>query len=93
MINKIKEVTLPQWFQAVLVAALVSAGGLLYAQVDKNLDKKANNETIIMYMAHQEEQRKEDCQREKEKFTEQQRKNELYDKAIQQLLIKMAKDK
>ena len=50
MIKKIKEITLPTWIQIALVGALISAGGLLFAQTQKDIDKKANKETVVQML-------------------------------------------
>lgn len=50
MIKKIKEIALPTWCQIALVGALISAGGLLFAQTQKQIDKKANKETVAQML-------------------------------------------
>ena len=50
MIKKIKEIALPTWIQIALVGALLSAGGLLFAQTQKQIDKKANAETVTQML-------------------------------------------
>ena len=37
---------MPTWCQIALVGALISAGGLLFAQTHKKIDTKANAETV-----------------------------------------------
>ena len=103
MIKKIKEITLPTWIQIALVGALISAGGLLFAQTNKEIDKKANNETIIKALNMMEKQRVEDRQFQKEQRAEDQRDlkeqrreqqedNKQMYKSIQNILIEMKKD-
>ncbi len=50
MIKKIKEITLPTWIQIALVGALISAGGLLFAQTNKEIDKKANKAVVAQML-------------------------------------------
>lgn len=91
---------LPTWCQIALVAALVSAGGLLFAQTHKRIDAKANNETIVKALnmmekqrvedrSFQKEQRAEDKRDLKEQRIEQQETNKQLYKSIQIILIKM----
>ena len=100
MIKKIKEIVLPTWCQVAIVGALISAGGLLFAQTQKRIDTKANNETIVKALnmmetqrieerQFQQEQRKEDRQDLKEQRQEQQETNKQLYKAVQIILIKM----
>jgi len=98
MIKKIKEIALPTWIQIALVGALLSAGGLLFAQTQKQIDTKANNETIVKALNMmetqriedrqlQKEQRKEDRQDLKEQRKEQQETNKQLYNVIQKMLI------
>jgi len=100
MIQKIKNISLPTWCQVAIVGALISAGGLLFAQTDKKIDTKANNETIVKALnmmekqrvedrTFQMEQRKEDQQDLKDQRKEQQESNKQMYKSIQMILIKM----
>ena len=88
---KAKEITLPTWVQIILVGALISSGGLLFAQVNQELSKKANNETIMKAIDSMQEQRKEDKIDLKEQRREQQETNKQLYQSIQQILINMEK--
>ena len=69
MIKKIKEIALPTWIQIALVGALISAGGLLYAQTQKQIDTKANAETVdqmLEVVKIRQEMQKEDIKEQKE---------------------------
>ena len=50
MIQKIKEITLPTWIQIALVGALISAGGLLFAQTNQKIDTKANKAVVAQML-------------------------------------------
>jgi len=50
MIKKIKEITLPTWIQIALVGALISAGGLLFAQTNQKIDTKANKAVVAQML-------------------------------------------
>jgi len=50
MITRMKEIGLPTWCQIALVGALISAGGLLFAQTHKKIDTKAKAETVAQML-------------------------------------------
>ena len=50
MIKKIKKITLPTWIQIALVGALISAGGLLFAQTNQKIDTKANKAVVAQML-------------------------------------------
>lgn len=42
----LSKINLPVWCQIALVGALISSGGLLFAQTHKKIDTKANKEVV-----------------------------------------------
>ena len=74
---------------ATIILALI---GFIGASAKEELNKKADNKTIMVYIQGIQAQRVEDRQDDKEEKKEQQKLNEKLMKSIQTMLIKMAKD-
>jgi len=91
MISQLKEIKFLYWVLTLLIGALISAGGLLYAQTQKKIEKKIDSKTIMNIMQQNKEQRKEDLEELKDQRREQQTVNKQLYEAIQQLLIENAK--
>jgi len=77
----------------ILIAIILSLVSTVYFGFCKELDTKANNDTIMVYIEKQEKQQDKDRQERKEDKREQQKINEHMLQSIQMLLIKMVDDK
>jgi len=77
----------------ILIAIILSLVSTVYFGFCKELDTKANNDTIMVYIEKQEKQQDKDRQERKEDKREQQKINEHMMQSIQMLLIKMVDDK
>jgi len=75
----IKEIELSKWILSILLAALLSAGGLLFAKTHEKIDTKANKETVTKMLKHAKEDRMEQKQISKEML-----------KVIQDLTVQIA---
>jgi hypothetical protein len=73
---------------SLLVSALISAYGVLFAVTEKQIAKKANNETIMVIVQNMEKQREED----KEEVKEQRQDIKNIYQIIQQMLIDREKE-
>ena len=77
----------------ILIAIILSLVSTVYFGFCKELDTKANNDTIMVYIEKQEKQQDKDRQERKEDKREQQKINDRMMQSIQMLLIKMVESK
>ena len=77
----------------ILIAIILSLVSTVYFGFCKELDTKANNDTIMVYIEKQEKQQDKDRQERKEDKREQQKINDRMMQSIQMLLIKMVDSK
>ena len=87
MIKKIKEIALPTWIQIALVGALLSAGGLLFAQTQKQIDTKANREVVTQMLENTKIRQQMQEEELKEQKTESKRLNNNLQKLTEQMII------
>lgn len=76
---------------AITLGCIVSLCGILFAEQNKKIAKKANNETIMTMVQNMKEQRQEDQIDLKEQRAEQQKTNEQLYESIQKALLKLEK--
>ena len=77
----------------ILIGIILSLVSTVYFGFCKELNTKANNDTIMVYIEKQEKQQDKDRQERKEDKREQQKINDRMMQSIQMLLIKMVDDK
>ena len=85
MINKLKEIELFKIILPLVLMALISLCGILYAQQNKKIDKKADNAVVIQMLRVVEVEQK----AQKEKIQEQKKLDAEMLKTLQQLNIQM----